>query len=516
MALAPVWSPDQYTATNGVMQLLAYFNNNPARGTGTLPANEAGMNLLGVIPPHMLQYAKMFQMNLFGDYPTSTDVVPLAIFIGVFAIITILHFIIFCINMSRGHKFWLSLGWTFYGLMKVIGFAVRIVWLRDIGNVRKGISLEVFLILPAILLVSLNLILAQRLFTWRHPVGGSRRLFWNLMFVLYAVVLGVIAMTIMALAIPYLYYLTPEVYLRYQKVVQALSVLIVLYTLTAASLLALAYFFKPTLKDENLYTYQPWWIELFNPFYFVPKGAIHDAEQTFMKRGHYERRAVRVIASTHQNYRPVQGLSRQRGKVVHNVSVWMLLVSTVFIFVGAVLRCIVTFQARYQKDSGPATRPVAMYICWGLLETIVNLFYIIGRADLRFYRPDRLPRYVRQIITAEQSLANSRAQSVHSSYEEDLENVDKGGFDFQSPVPGEDWKYSRDDLDDASFDDDYLADYERRAKEVLESPPYPSHDDLTQIDSPPPPSQNRDPTHTGDHHYRTLRPRSRDSDEFQF
>ena len=134
------------------------------------------------------------------------------------------------------------------------------------------------LIIPSIILVSINLILAQRLFTWRHPVGGSRKLFWSIMIGLYIVVLGVIAMTIVASAIPYLYYLSERAYKNYQKVVQASAILIILYTLTAVSLIALSYFFKPTTKDENLYTYQPWWIESFHPFYFVRPHAAQEAK----------------------------------------------------------------------------------------------------------------------------------------------------------------------------------------------------------------------------------------------
>lgn len=75
----------------------------------------------------------------------------------------------------------------------------------------------------------------------RHPVGGSRKLFWGFMLALYAVVAGVIAMTIVAAAGLQIYLLGEPNYHRYVKVIQASSILIILYSLTSISLLGLAF-----------------------------------------------------------------------------------------------------------------------------------------------------------------------------------------------------------------------------------------------------------------------------------
>lgn len=53
---------------------------------------------------------------------------------------------------------------------------------------------SVLLIIPSLMLVPIKLLLAARIFTWRHPVGGSKRLFWNTKIVLYGIVLGLVAM----------------------------------------------------------------------------------------------------------------------------------------------------------------------------------------------------------------------------------------------------------------------------------------------------------------------------------
>lgn len=265
-------------------------------------------------------------------------------------------------------------------------------------------------------------------------------MFWGFMITLYIFVLAIIGMTIACAAIPYIYFLSEGVYLSYKKVVQASAVLILAYSLTAISLIGLAYFFKPTRKDENLYTYQPWWIESFSPFYFVKKGAVYEAEETFMKRNHNHRHAIRVIAATHHHYNMVEGLTNQRGDLSHNWSLGLIAITTLFIFVGSLCRLIVCFQDRYTREQSRLCDPVAMYILWGLLEVIINVLYIVGRVDLRFYRPDILPAKVRAIITAQQSIEQSDASSEFDQYssEEEISDTESSeGFDLTPNVQKE-------------------------------------------------------------------------------
>lgn len=399
------------SAIDGFMQLLQYQNNYPARGTGSVILTNQAHNLLGPkIPEVMVQYTADYQINLFGGYPSHVDKAPSIIFAAVFGVLMVLHAVIFVVNTSRGHYFWLSIGWVFYCMMRVIGWVLRVIWGADITRTQLGIANEVFLILPTIFLVSFNLVLAQRIFTWRHPVGGSRKLFWSIMISLYVIVTGLVVMTIVASAGPYVYFLSESNYLNYKRSVEATSIFVVLYSCTSIALLGLAFLFKPTSKDENLYTYQPWWIESFAPSYFVKKGAAREAEDTFMKRNHNHRYAIRVIAATHHHHNMVEGISKDRGNLQHNVSMVIICITTILILVGAICRTVAVFQNRYNKDAGPICKPVAMYICWGLFEVIINALYIIGRVDLRFYRPDRLPKKVRAIITAEQSVNISDAE----------------------------------------------------------------------------------------------------------
>lgn len=402
-----------YTATIGLMHLLNALNNGGAPGTGIKVLVDESHGLIGpVIPPTLVNYNVAEQNNLFGGYPSESDVPGCIVFMVVFLILGILHLALFIINFSRGHYFWLTLGWVGYCLVRFIGFTMWMEWGKDITNAKLGIASEVFLIVGSIILVTTNLVLAQRLFTWRHPVGGSRKLFWSIMLTLYAVVLIVIAITIVASAVPYVYVLSQSSYESYKKIVMVSAVLILLYTLTAISLIALSYFFKPTTKDENLYTYQPWWIESFHPFYFVRKNAARDAEETFMKRNHNHRHAIRVIAATHHHYNMVEGLTNQRGTLKHNKSLFLIIITTLCVFTTSFCRAVAVFQARINYHGGPTCNSIAAFMCWGLLEVIINVLYLVGRVDLRFYRPDVLPAKVRAIITAEQSYYPSDDEDI--------------------------------------------------------------------------------------------------------
>ncbi|KGQ89230.1 hypothetical protein MGK_02099 [Candida albicans P57055] len=402
---------DDYSATKGLFHLVLNINNGAAEGTGIMPLVTFAQNLIGTqLPNEIVTYSVGTLNNLFGGYPTHKDFAPSIVFTVLFGVFTIIHTIILCINTSRGHYFYLSYVWICYSIMKFLGFLLRALWSTDILKIKFGLASEVFLIVSTFIIVSANLILAQRLFTWRHPVGGSRKLFWGFMFATYGMVLVVIAITILASFVPYLYYLSEKSYLSWVKTVQFTAVLILAYCLTSVALIGLS-FWLPTKKDESRYTYQPWWIESFAPFYFVKKGAAQEAEATFMKRNSNHRHATRVIAATHHHFKMVKGLSTERGDLKHNVSMGLLIISTVLTLFGSIVRAIVVFQAREHKFASPAESIWFGYLCWGVFESIISILYIVCRVDLRFYRPDILPQAVRAIITAQQSYYPSDDES---------------------------------------------------------------------------------------------------------
>ncbi|EGW32943.1 uncharacterized protein SPAPADRAFT_65959 [Spathaspora passalidarum NRRL Y-27907] len=394
---------DGYTGAEGILNLAFALYNNPDKGTGIMNLVNFAKNLLGPeVPPAIVAHGLGLQLNLFGSYPEPKDKAPSIVFAVLFGIVLVIHTVIFLINCSRGHYFWISIAWIFYSVCKVIGFSLRAYWAPDATRIQAGLTSEVFLIVPAVIILSANLILAQRLFTWRHPVGGSRKLFWAVMMLLYGFVLVLVGITIAASFVPYLNFITTEAYVKWQHVVQFSSVCLIAYSFCSISLIALSFWF-PTSKDENLYTYQPWWIESFAPFYFVKKNAAQYAEASFMRRNHNHRHAIRVIAASSHHYKMVKGLTNKRGDLKHNWSIVIVITTTLLILIGVIGRCIVVFQPTNFAHSTKAADPWLMYVCWGILELLVNVIYILGRVDLRFYRPDILPATVRAIVTAEQT-----------------------------------------------------------------------------------------------------------------
>ncbi|KAI3403496.2 hypothetical protein KGF56_003780 [Candida oxycetoniae] len=454
-----------YTATTGLLNLIMHLENGASTGTGIVNLVEFAHNFQGpIIPSPIVNYCLNTQNNLFGNYPTKGDLAPSITFATLFGFIMLVHCIVFAIDQYRGHYFYISVIWIFYSAMKICGFALRAQWSKDITRVSLGLASEVFLIIPAVVILSANLILAQRLFTWRHPVGGSRRLFWGFMLGTYAFVSILIAVTVLASFVPYLYFLSWDSYRSWIKTVQFTSILVIAYSLTSVALIGLS-FWLPTKKDELRYTYQPWWIESFAPFYFPEKGAAQRAEASFMKRNSNHRHATRVIAATHHHFHSVKGLTNKRGDLKHNISMGLLVITTVLIFISAMGRAIVVFQAREARYSSPAANKWFMYVCWGVFEVIINILYIVGRVDLRFYRPDRLPKPVREIITAEQTYYPSSDEEEDGFHRDRPETYDKirgraehgykNSVSRQEPAyPGHDPGYTSEATEEYEEDDD--------------------------------------------------------------
>lgn len=458
------WDFRGYPGVRGLSEFVLPLVNSPAEGTGVLYIVKFAKNLMGdTLPLNLVRYAVSTQISLFGDYPIGEDLAPSIVFTVLFGITGFFHFLVFFINFSRGHYFWISFVWGINCIMKLLGFLLRAVWSQDQTKIAVGLTSEVFLIIPSIIFASFDLILAQRLFTWRHPVGGSRRLFWNFMISLYIIVAILVGITIAASFVPYIHLLSLSSWEKWRKVNMFTGVMVIVYSLTSISLIGLSYLFPPTTKDENLYTYQPWWIESFRTFYFVQPGAAQEALESFMKRNHNHRHAVRVIAATHHHFNMVEGLSNQRGNLKHNYSIALISITTLLIFVGSIGRCVVLFQDRIQINLSPACNKWFMYVAWGVFEFIINVLYIIGRVDLRFYRPDRLPLRVRNIITAEQSYFPSEDE------DDSLDMLSRSAELYTSdsavsyPRKPNNPPYPRDDAfgekDPQVYDDDNISDF---------------------------------------------------------
>lgn len=388
-------------------QLIGFFkllSNNAALGTGSKKFISVGKKFFkgfgmpgsisnSMIPANLVKFIANYQQAIFGDYPRIRDIAPSSIFMVIFFIFTLLHAFIFIKNYSRGHYFYVSLGLSFYSIIRTLGFLLRIVWSKHSLQISTGLTSTIFLVLPTVFLPSLNLILAQRFFTWRHPVFGSHRLFTIFMYLLYALVAGIVTMNIISVSVQTNYFLSEHHFKMTKQVTQACSVLITIYSLLAICLVAISFIIKPTKLDSSIKTYQPFWIKSFNPLYFVEKNiAKREAELVSSEEN---LKAIRVIHSTEYHHETINVVSEkeiqgENTNLKQNHSIYIIIITSVLLFISDIFRCVSTFIEQYHYAQSWIFEPVVMYIMFGVLETIVNVLYIVGRIDLRFYKPDAL------------------------------------------------------------------------------------------------------------------------------
>lgn len=385
-------------------QLLGLFSlltNGAALGTGSKKmlkiAHQLIAGFLGVaspvssiqVPERIALMIAGAQQSIFGDYPTTKDIAPSAIFMVIFFAFTLIHSGIWFKNRSLGHHFNVTLGLVFYSLVRALGFLLRIVWAKRNFDLNVALVSTIFVVIPTSFLPSLNMILAQRYFTWKHPSYGSHSVFQGVMYLIYFLVFAIVIMTIIAAAVQTNYFLSAEHYLMTKKVIEASAILVVLYSAVATALVLIAEFVPKTKQDEHIKTFQPKWISSFSYNYWVSKDAAKLATDAVPEELRY---ATRVINSTNYHYATVneelEGPEEKSVELKHNSSIFIVAFTTFALLLADIFRCVSTFIHQTKAQQSWIFEPVVMYVMFGVLETFVNLVYIFGRIDLRFYKPD--------------------------------------------------------------------------------------------------------------------------------
>ncbi|KAG0689895.1 hypothetical protein C6P40_004243 [Pichia californica] len=423
-----------------IVALIDAETNGAASGTGIVKLVELTQELLGLdstseIPSYLISYVKDVQQSQFGSYPDHKDIAPSAVFLAIFVIISIAHGSLFTFNLLRGHKFWLSFAFCFYSTLRWLGFALRIVWAKNILRLHIGIASEVLLVLPIVFLASFNLVLAQRIFTWRHPVFGNNKIFWNFMLFLYSVVVAVVVMTIVAGVIPYLYYLSRSHYDMCRNVVKVTSILITLYSLLSIAFVAFTYLLPVNESNKQALVYQPFWIKSFSPFYFPPKNSAKEGETIFVERFRNDPRTpMRSLVGGGmsnidnqdidevQELRDFENSGSEKFSLKHNISVCIVLITSIFVFIGSLFRCIGCFMDMVYLNESWIYDPVVMYVLWGALETICNILYLVGRIDLRFYRPDTMVKANRDLYKSQSNTQNTISPDTINEKEDSIDH----------------------------------------------------------------------------------------------
>ncbi|GMM33424.1 hypothetical protein DASC09_007490 [Saccharomycopsis crataegensis] len=406
-----------------ITALIQSQTDNAAIGTGLIPLLKMTKEKYGTVPAYLEKAVQAILPATFGGYPTSADIAPSAVFLAVFIVLTAGHCYVFAKNWSRGHRFYVSLAVILYGFMNWIGYALRISWAQNMQRVHTGLASTVLLLCSTVLLAGTNLVLAQRIYTWRHPKIGSSKVFEYGMYFIYFLVLGTIIMGVVSGVVPYLYFLSEERFNMCKKVARAAGLLTVLYSFGAVGLLILAFVHPPKQKDPNFAVYQPWWIQSFGICYFVPKGSAKIARDTFVERPDHHKKAVRVIASTTQHYTTVEEIKTLEEEAApslhHNWSILIICLTTVLLLISSCFRCASLFIDKQVYEQTFIFKPVVLYCTHGLLEFLVLVLYLVTRIDLRFYKPDHLKMGATTVATTSDDTNNSN----NSSYEKEVDAV---------------------------------------------------------------------------------------------
>lgn len=358
----------------------------------------------GLITSETLSLSTPAFPGMFGGYPfpmwDKGERAADGVLIAVFFILMVAHAYIFVRNRIHGQRFYFSFGVAFVCMMKIVGFSCRLAWSHDITSLRVGITSVVFIQVAQLILLGMNMVLAHRIFTWRHPETGNSLIFNLFMIWVYCLVLIIIAMAIVGQSIPYLYFLGHHNYNMCRNVVKAAAILNLYFAAMPIQLLFFGFLLPPGFApsflragDDIPPVHQATWIKSAHLLYFPEHNS-----QVFVTPNF--RNTIRIIPSReppgkgiHKNlHEPMHPDSPRISRAVLAVAVSsVVLVFTTCFRVAAVFRGDSYGTSRADGSVAVAFwpwEPYVQFIFYGGVEAAVIIWYLLMRVDLRFYIPE--------------------------------------------------------------------------------------------------------------------------------
>ncbi|MBQ5153865.1 DUF3112 domain-containing protein, partial [Macrococcus caseolyticus] len=321
------------------------------------------------------------------------------------------------------------------------GFACRLAWAKNVVSIPLAISSLVFIQVAQLILQSLNMVLAHRIFTWRHPETGSHWAIVHTITFIYFAVLAVIVTAILGEGLPFLYYMGQHHYNLCKNVMKAAAILNLIYASLPLQFIAIAYALKPgtIVKPPKIFNkitqqeerpmplvYQPSWIKSAGLFYYPKKGS-----QIQIYKGEPGSDAVRIIASREP---PGKGHHQFGHQVnpdaphLHWATLTVLITSTVLVMNTCfrVAGCFRTSNyATLENNDWHVNywpwHPYVMFIFYGGTEVLVLTFYLLMRIDLRFYIPDMVKKVPKGGIPNRDVIAEENPITNWSEQEKEVE-----------------------------------------------------------------------------------------------
>lgn len=349
-------------------------------GTGVMHIVSMAHEIVGFnLPPSVINLVMTTQYNIYGGFPSPADIAPSAVFVAVNAILMAAHFYIFFKGFARRHYFWPSFGLGWQCILNCLGFGMRIGWGKDLLSLRLGIASTVFIILSIILINLMNLLLAHRIMTFRHPETGDATWFGALMILVYLAIGGVLLLAVVTEVAIFSYFLDYNHWRQATGGMQAASVLIAVVSVGGVFIIAIAYALPRgslALSNQDRSRLPASNIESYGIFYFPPK---------FSQVLQYKGDPTAKMSSGRLAARVING--RQL-----DVSAMLIVITSVILCATSGMRAATTFIGdRWSPHAKAIFSPTLFYVGFGVFECICNVIYLLARVDLRFYIPD-MPR----------------------------------------------------------------------------------------------------------------------------
>ncbi|KAF2111751.1 hypothetical protein BDV96DRAFT_602800 [Lophiotrema nucula] len=278
-------------------------------------------------------YAPQFQA--LGGVPDVIPDIPItAVFLFIYVVFAIVHFVIMKKNQKRNHKFVFSGALFGFCKIRIITMCMRIAWACHSTSVGLGIAATTFVYVGTIILYIVNWFFTQRIVRAQHP-----RLGWS---------------------IPY-------------RIVHRVGLVFLVCTLLLLIVGSIQQFY--TLSDNTRHIDRAFQLvgnTYFAAFCLAPVVLI--ALSMVLPRRGTEK----------------FGAGRLRNNIV------ILVIAAVILSVGQIFRAVVTWlppQSLRNAQGQPATTPwyfsKAAFYCFNFTtEVMIVIFYALARVDLRFYVPD--------------------------------------------------------------------------------------------------------------------------------
>lgn len=349
-------------------------------GTGVMKIVSMAHDIVGFnLPQYVINLVLTTQYNIYGGFPNEADVAPSAVFVAVNVILMAAHFYIFFRGFARRHYFWPSFGLGWQCILNCLGFGMRIGWGKNLLSLRLGIASTVFIILSIILINLMNLLLAHRIMTFRHPETGDATWFGLLMILVYLAIGGVLLLAVVTEVVIFSYFLDYNHWRQATGGMQAAATLIAVISVGGVFIIAVAYALPRgslALSNQDRSRLPASNIESYGIFYFPPK---------FSQVLQYKGDPTAKMSSGKLAARVINGRDL-------NTSAAIIIFTSVILCATSSMRAATTFIGdRWSHHNKPIFSPTLFYIGFGVFECICNVIYLLARVDLRFYIPD-MPR----------------------------------------------------------------------------------------------------------------------------